>query len=636
MKMYHSIYKKTISLLLIIGFGLTIEGCEDVFDQSLERVADSRLSFEDVVNDANKVEKLYKSCYGGVAKHRCEIFNWVSFESLTDNAFDEKFGGSLGRWYFGRLSPSESALRLNTGSGNFGTGGSYWGYYWEAIKACNLFINNIDQITVPPDDLLPEYLASLVDEARILRAYYHIQLLGMYGAVPFMTKDYSSNPTYWSTISRPDFHAVALEIANDLQEVIDHNIVDYKRLELADKDRVPLSFAYGLKSRVLLYSASPLNNPSGDPEKYKLAAEAAKQFIDKGEYSLEPFENTKKALYNSPLSTNVEAVEIIWRGTDPFRTLSNIAGLNLKETVPSVATQKGFRVGEVPTQEIVDCYELKTGEMIIESYGDNTHANPIITQEAKDAGYDDVNNPYANRDDRFYRDILFNGNYFGQTYDGDSIVVYTYQYYKTDSKGDSIITTLVPTPGTGNNGASIDGDKYQTYTGYYFAKDRDPIYYGRAKHQDLCNQHSVLMRFAEIYLNYAEALCGADRLSEACDALDMTRLRANQPSIKDIKGFSLNKDWLMKRIYNERRVELVLEDHRFFDVRRWDIISNQETNAISGMLAIKVEGAEDKYTYSRYHLPFTWECHTEKYKVLPIPATDQKNMPAMLQPEAWR
>lgn len=631
MKMNNHIYLRTISFLLLVGLAISLGSCEDVFDKSLARVSDSRETFENILADATKVEGLFNSCYAGIEEHRYNIFNWVSFESLTDNAYDEKTGGSLGRWYFGRLSPSESCLRISTGVGNFGTSGSYWGVYWGAIRACNTLINNMDNVTAPIDDLKQEDRDIMVDEARILRAFYHIRLLGMYGPIPFVTEAYSVNYDGWKTMTRPNYHDVAVAIANDLQEVIDNAKVPLKRDfgSINDKYRVPLSFAYGLKSRVLLYSASPLNNPEGDEAKYALAAEAAKQFIDLGIYSLEPFENTKKALYNSQIGERVEEVEIIWRATNPFRNLSNISGLNLKETVPSIANQKGFRVGETPTQEIVDCYELKTGELIIENY-DETHANPTFTTEALAAGYDDEKSPYANRDDRFYRDVLFNGNYFGQTYDGDSIVVYTYQEL------DPSTNEFVPVPGTGNNGPTVSGLKHQTYTGYYYAKDRNPRYYGRVAHNEVCDQHSVLMRYAEIYLNFAEALCGSNQLDAACDALDMTRLRANQPPIKTVAGFTLNKEWLMKRIYNERRVELVLEDHRFFDVRRWDVISNQNHNVISGMLAKKVSEGAEPYTYSRYQVAFTWACHNERYKVLPIPAVDQKKMPLMLQPIAWQ
>jgi len=142
------------------------------------------------------------------------------------------------------------------------------------------------------------------------------------------------------------------------------------------------------------------------------------------------------------------------------------------------------------------------------------------------------------------------------------------------------------------------------------------------------------MRYAEIWLNYAEALCGAGRLSEACDALDKTRLRAGQPSIREVPNAEPgNQEWLMKRIYNERRVELLLEDHRFYDVRRWDLISDVNNNTVSGILP---EKAGNGYKYTRYQIPFVWACHNEKYKILPIPAADQKLLPGLEQPEAWR
>ncbi len=623
MKSHKNILHKATGLLMAIALVCSISGCEKVFEKSLDRVSDSRLTFEDVLADATKVQGLFNSCYAGMMKSRVDLYMWNSFESLADNAFDDR-GPSLMNWRSGVLSPTQSAVYANNSTSNstvgFGEGGSFWGRYWAAIRACNTLINNMDNVTAPLDDLDQNDRDKMVDEAKLLRAYYHFLIISMYGPVPFMEEVHDVNYSGWATLERPTYDEIANKIADELQAVIDNGIVPFVRDQgkPTDKYRIPLSFAYGLKSRVLLYNASPLNNPEGDPQKYQKAADAAKQLLDLETAKLEPFENTKKALYNSSIEDPVEQVEIIWRAKDPLRTLSNVGGMNLKETVPPLAGFVNFKAGETPTQEIVDCYELKTGELIVENY-DPTHAKPTFTAEAIAAGYDDVNSPYANRDDRFYRDILFNGSYFGVNYDQDSIYVYTYLGCK----------------GTGTNGNVTTGDAKNTFTGYYFGKDRDPIYYGKTKHNSFCNQHSVLMRYAEIYLNYAEALCGANKLSEACDALDMTRLRAHQLSIKEVPGFTLDKAWLMKRIYNERRVELVLEDHRFYDVRRWDIISHQNHNTISGMLVEKV-GDTEQYTHTRYQIPFAWECHNEKYKILPIPSSDQKNMPLMLQPEAWR
>lgn len=604
---------------------VTLISCEQIFEDALDKAADSRETLEGVLSDADKVEGLLTTCYAGLSKHRCDIYFWTTFESLTDNAFDDQ-EQSLGLWKNGVLSPSQSCLyanlSINSSVIGYGENGSYWARYWAAIRACNFLINNMENVTVPESELLQETKDLMVDEAKILRAYYHFLLIGMYGPVPFMDEAYGVDYDGWSTLTRPTYDEIATTIANELQAVIDRAIVPLRRNALVstDKYRVPLLFAYGLKSRVLLYNASPLNNSTGDVTKYEQAYIAAEQLLnlDSDEH-LEPFEDSKERLYNSPITVNVEAVEIIWRGSNAFNNLSHIGGMNLSTTVPQCCSSANFKAGETPTQEIVDCYELKTGELIIDNY-DATHAHPTFTAEAIAAGYSDTDSPYENRDDRFYRDILYNGSYFGESYDKGSINVYTYPNC----------------PGTGNNYMAEKLDRKQTFTGYYYGKDRDPKYYGSTAGNSRVSQYSVRMRYAEIWLNYAEALCGAGKLDEACDALDKTRLRANQPSIKAVVDFNLSKEWLMHRIYNERRVELVLEDHRFFDVRRWDLISNQNNNAVSGMLVQPVEGQDGVYTHTRYQLPYTWACHNEKYKVLPIPLADQKKMPLMLQPGAWR
>lgn len=593
--------------------------CEKAFEEALDRASDSRETLEGMLNDAGKVRGMLDACYEGIPKHRFYLYFWTSEEELTDNCFDAQ-GQSMGNWRNGALTPSYSAVWAGESNNSITSPGNaaWWGRYWGAVRMCNMFIENIDKVTVPLEQLPQTERDQMLQEAIALRAFYHFKLISMYGALPFIDHVIPLEFDGWKDLTRPTYHDVSMRIASELQSVIDSEILPLKRdpFNTNDKYRMPLAFVYGLKSRVLLYNASPLNNPTGDKTKYELAAAAAKQFLDLNAYSLEPFSNTKN-MYISPYSVNLEATEVIWRARDRMPQLSNIAGMGLVNAVPKRSNINIAKCGETPSQEIVDCYELKNGAMIIENY-DVTHANPTFTQEALEAGYDDANNPYANRDDRFYRDIVSNGSYFGESYDMGSITVWTYQ----------------GAPGTGTNGNATSGDQRKTYTGYYFAKDRDPKWYGKTNGNSRCNQHSILMRYAEIYLNYAEALCGAGHFDEACDALDMTRLRANQPSIKNVPDYQPNDfQWLMRRIQNERRVELVLEDSRFYDVRRWDLISDVNNNTVSGMLPKKVGST---YTYERYQIPFVWACHNEKYKVLPIPLVDGKLLPGLEQPEAWR
>ncbi len=610
-----------IPVFLLVMF--TTVSCEKAFEDALDRISDSRETLDGMLSDANKVRGMFQACYAGVPKHRFYLFFWTSEESLTDNVFDTQ-GQSMGEWRSGALSPTNPGVWAGEQANSYSNpNASWWGRYWGAIRHCNMFIQNIDNITVPLEQMPQVEIDLMREEAIALRAFYHLKLISMYGPLPFIDMPFELDYDGWADLTRPSYHEVANRIADELQGVIDRGVIPLKRdaNNVTDKYRMPLGFVYGLKSRVLLYNASPLNNPTGDIAKYEAAAAAAKQFLDLNAYSLEPFENTKR-MYISPYSVDLEAVEVIWRGRDRMSQISNVAGMDLRTAIPKRSDYTQHKTGETPTQEIVDCYELTNGAMIIQEY-DASHANPTFTPEAIDAGYDDMNNPYANRDARFYRDIIFNGSdHFGNSYQMGPITVWTY----------------LDAPGTGTNGNTTAGTNKKTYTGYYYAKDRDPLWYGTGNvggGNGRCHQHTLYMRYAEIWLNYAEALCGAGRLDEACNALDMTRLRAGQPSIKEVPGAQPgNKQWLMKRIQNERRVELVLEDHRFYDVRRWDLISNQNNNTVSAILPEKV--GDNTFTYTRFQIPFVWACHNERYKVLPIPAVDHKLLPGIEQPDAWK
>ena len=73
------------------------------------------------------------------------------------------------------------------------------------------------------------------------------------------------------------------------------------------------------------------------------------------------------------------------------------------------------------------------------------------------------------------------------------------------------------------------------------------------------------IRYSEIILNYAEACIGLGEDGEARTYINMIRKKAAMP---DITGTGTA---LLERYRNERRIELVFENHRFFDVRRWMI-----------------------------------------------------------------
>lgn len=74
-----------------------------------------------------------------------------------------------------------------------------------------------------------------------------------------------------------------------------------------------------------------------------------------------------------------------------------------------------------------------------------------------------------------------------------------------------------------------------------------------------------IIRYAEILLNYAEALNELNRPSDALAPLNAVRARANLPAVD-----TNSQSELREIIYHERRIELVFEGHRFFDLKRQD------------------------------------------------------------------
>jgi hypothetical protein len=80
--------------------------------------------------------------------------------------------------------------------------------------------------------------------------------------------------------------------------------------------------------------------------------------------------------------------------------------------------------------------------------------------------------------------------------------------------------------------------------------------------------HFILIRYAEVLLNYAEAKIEANDIDQSVyDAINAVRARANMPSIPD----GLSQSELRDRVRHERRVELAFESLRLLDIRRWRI-----------------------------------------------------------------
>jgi hypothetical protein len=438
-----------------------------------------------------------------------------------------------------------------------------WAKSFQNIRKVNTFLQHIDNLPVN-DARQEEGKYRMKGEAFFLRAFFYQELYKRYGAVPLLEKPLSIDEDL--QIPRNTEDEVVEFIVRDCDSAAVLLPASYSAANLG---RAPKGAALLLKSRILLYAASLLHNPDNKPEKWQRAADAARAVIDLNVYRLD---DNYKTLFHTRTSPEVifqSTVNHVWKIVENDW---------VRHTEPP--SQGGGWGNLQPLQNMVDEYEMANGK--------------YITDPA--SGYDAAK-PYAGRDPRFYQSIIYDGcKWAGAT-----------------------INTYV--------GSGVDGLNYNTAatkTGYYVAKllDENATLISSYKPG---SHYWVFMRYAEALLNYAEAqneALGAPDQS-VYDAVNQIRDRKNvkMPFLPT----GLSKEEMRQRIRHERRVELAFETHRFWDLRRWRI-GTQEGTAAYGM---KVTKSGTNYTYEKFLLEN--RVYRPAFDLFPIPQTEREKDKALTQ-----
>lgn len=168
-------------------------------------------------------------------------------------------------------------------------------------------------------------------------------------------------------------------------------------------------------------------------------------------------------------------------------------------------------------------------------------------------------------------------------------------------------------------------DRRATHTGYYLRKYNN----WKSGRDNDADGEIRMFRLAEMYLNFAEAAyqstgnpdaainIGNGMSMSARDAVNVIRRRVNMPELPA----GLSKDEFEKRYRNERRIELAYEGHRYFDVRRWEILEDVE-HYVTGMRITKT--GDDSFTYER--IGFERESFDDKLYLYPVPQGEINKM----------
>jgi hypothetical protein len=564
---------KKILICFIVLITVTI-GCKR---DPLDIIPDGRITLDQVFANEKQTEAYLNRAYTHIPSYFQKYQFWAFLAGCTDECEDADVTNEpsnvAGIWNAGALSTSNNPLEQN-GQGKV----AHYSEFWAGIRDANVFLSRLPTANVPD----PNNRLRFAAEAKMLRAFYYLELVKQYGAMPIIDKELAANFDYTS-LKRPTFQQSIDFIVKDCDDAIAEATLPIRIDNENDRGRFSKAVAYAIKSEALLYNASPLWNPTNDVTKWQAASTASQQALaalTTNGYQL--FPNYEQYFFSfsdvSPTPIDKETIYEIKEAGSVTTTITNAMTGQIGQN----------KVGSSPTQELVDSYEMQaTGLPAIKGYSDANHLNPIINSAS---GYNE-NNPYLGRDPRFYASVWYNGS----SRPGVGVL----QIYKG---GNQQLLKAAP-------------NRKNTHTGYFLRKFFNPAVLGNQASSARWKKY----RLAEIYLNLAEAENEANGPTNiAYNAVNAVRSRAGMPNLTP----GLLKIDFQARIRNERRVEMAIEEHRFWDVRRWKILDTTD-KLVTGNELIKVGNA---FTYNRFVVS-NRNAWADKYLIFPIPIKDASIIP---------
>jgi len=447
-----------------------------------------------------------------------------------------------------------------------------WNKNYIGIRSSNIYLLKILPNIAEKTFRSQATLKALTGQVIFLRAMFNFELVKRYGSVPVVTTIFEANSE--TSIPRNTYDECIDFIVSQCDTAASLLPAAYATSDLG---RITKGAALALKARALLYAASPLFNDPAQPDntyfhgsysaaKWMKAASAANDVIALKIYSL-------YANYGNFFITLAGNNEII---LSVMATASNTLEMT---NGPSGYT--GSMGGTGPSLNLVDAYEMVNGTKF-------DWNNPAMAL-----------NPFAGRDPRFAASILYNG----LVWMNDTIDTYA--------------------------GGNDLGSATSTKTSFYLRKFLSPNakWYGVTGTAYHC---WPIFRYGEVLLNYAESMNEAYGPESdngygktAKGAIEEVRKRAGLIPFALKSG--LTKDEMRDIIRHERQIELVFEEHRHLDVRRWKIAENTLGVPVYGLKITK--NANKSFSYEKIKVED--RVFNAKMYLYPIPQTEIDRNPAL-------
>ncbi|WP_183572892.1 RagB/SusD family nutrient uptake outer membrane protein [Mucilaginibacter sp. X5P1] len=444
-------------------------------------------------------------------------------DQVLDQYTDNDFVGAA--WMTGQSVVRSNSINPSNVPGGPANSFSWSGLYSD-IRKCNVFLQ---EAAKNKGNFSADWYTQRVGEVTFLRAFFYSILYTNYNGVPIITTPLDNSDGSNIFVARGTADQTVAFIEADCDAA-----AGALAAKAPQTGRATSGAALTLKGWIELFAASPLSNKTNDPAKWAKAAATNLQVINSKAYSLFSDYNGQFLAVN-----NWNSETIFARGYAAPNKGHKKEGM-LGPVIVHGGEQAWGNLA--PTQNLVDDYEMDNGKPI---------TDPT-------SGYD-PQHPYANREQRFYESIVYDGSAW---------------------QGDIWESRI-----GGNNQIDLGSTSDISNTGYNGKKTLDESINGQTSLGISPNTSNyIFYRYAEVLLSYAEAqneAVGPDQ--SVYDAVNQVRTRVALPNLPG----GLSQADMRTDIHRERRIELAMEDKRWYDIRRWDI-----TTGPNGVLTTPDYGME--------------------------------------------
>ncbi len=354
------------------------------------------------------------------------------------------------------------------------------------------------------------------------------------------------------------------------------------------------NFALAFKAKVLLYKASPQFNPENPwdnaywDEAYSINKKAYEELGEQG-YALEgDYAN---------IFSDEGGPEVVFSVINSYQ--DKVATWDYGARPGSESRGNAWTC---PTWEFVKDFPMKDGRLYSDPSGKYYKTDDEFLQSY-----------WENRDPRFEKSVIWNASLYEVAGEESGNRQYT-------SLGVAdVLDDFGVNPNAGSNSTNLN-----TYTGFFILKACN-LSLTQAEVQEYDYDY-IVMRFAEVMLNYAEAANETGHGNVALEILKEIRERAGIESGNDGNyGISASdREEIREAILSERNIEFCFEGEYFWDLRRLRMLDRLDNHTKHGIEAIAITQNGSEMPISEAIEKTMANVLTEKdfkYSILQVPST---------------